>query len=67
MTGLGYSSYESLYDSTGDRVADAQDLTGGSGNLLLYGDGLTVSASSGLASVTTGSGSTGRRGPTPGS
>ena len=43
LTGVGYSSYEDLYNASGAKVADAQDLTNGSGNLIFYGSGLTVS------------------------
>jgi hypothetical protein len=55
VTGLGYSSYENLYSTAGAKVAQAQDMTNGSGTLVLSGNGLAVSSSSQQQSVTTGS------------
>ena len=55
VTGLGYSSYENLYTTAGTKAATAEDMTNGSGNLLLYANDLSVSSSSGQVSVTTGS------------
>ena len=55
VTGLGYSSYEDIYNSTGTLVAEARDMTNGSGNLILYANGLTITSASGSESVTTGS------------
>jgi hypothetical protein len=55
VASLGYSSYADIYNSSGAFVADAQDLANGAGNLILHGDDLVVSASSGQQSVTTGS------------
>ena len=46
VTGLAYSSYEDVYNTAGALVADAQDMTNGSGNLLLSANGLTISSSS---------------------
>ena len=54
VSGLGYSSYEDIFNATGTKVAEAQDLTSGAGNLLLYANGLTVSSSSGPLSVKSG-------------
>ena len=54
VTGLGYSSYECLYNTTGTKAATAEDMTNGSGTLLLYANSLTMSSSSGQLSVTTG-------------
>ena len=54
VSGLGYSSYEDIYNSSGARVAEARDMTDGSGTLLLYGDGLTIDSGAGRLSVTTG-------------
>ena len=55
MTGLGYSSYEDIYSSAGVQVAEARDMIGGAGTLILNADHLTVSSSSGSLRVTTGS------------
>ena len=55
VTGQTYSSYEDIYNSAGTLVADAQDNVNGSGNLLLYANGLTITSASGSESVTTGS------------
>ena len=55
VTGKAYSSYEDIYNSAGTLVADAQNNVNGTGNLLLYANGLTVTSSSGSDSVTTGS------------
>ena len=54
VSGLGYSSYEDIYSSSGAHMAEAQDMMTGSGTLLLYGNGLTVNSGSGQLSVTTG-------------
>ncbi len=55
VTGLGYSSYEDIYNSAGTLVAEARDMTNGSGNLILYANGLTITSATGSESVTTGS------------
>ena len=55
VTGLGYASYEDIYNAVGTHVAEAQDVTAGSGNLVLHGNGLTMTSSSASESVTTGS------------
>ena len=54
-TGLGYSSYEDIFSSTGAQLAEARDMIGGAGTLLLNADDLLVSSSSGSLGVTTGS------------
>ena len=54
MTGFGYSSFENVHNAAGGWLARAEDMTDGSGDLLLFVDGLTVSSSSGQLSVTTG-------------
>ena len=54
VTGLGYSSYENVYNTAGALVAAAQDMTNGSGNLLLSANGLAISSSSGQLRVTSG-------------
>ena len=54
VTGKAYSSYEDIYNSAGTLVADAQNNVNGTGSLLLYANGLTVTSSSGSDSVTTG-------------
>ena len=55
VTGKAYSSYENIFNSSGTLVADAQDNVGGSGNLILDANGLTITSASGSESVTTGS------------
>jgi hypothetical protein len=55
VTGKAYSSYEDIYNSAGTLVADAQDNVNGTGSLILYANGLTVTSSSGSDSVTVGS------------
>ncbi|MGO9954840.1 MAG: beta strand repeat-containing protein, partial [Solirubrobacteraceae bacterium] len=55
VTGQTYSSYEDIYNSAGALVADAQDNVNGSGSLILYANGLTITSASGSDSVTTGS------------
>jgi len=55
VTGLGYSSYEDIYNSAGTLAAEARDMTNGSGNLILDANGLTTTSASGSESVTTGS------------
>ena len=47
VTGLGYSSYEDIFNSAGLQVAEARDMIGGAGTLILNADHLTVSSSSG--------------------
>ena len=54
VLGLGYSSYEDIYSASGARVAEAQDLTDGSGTLLLYGNGLTINSGPKQLSVAAG-------------
>ncbi len=54
VTGLSYSSYEDIFNSAGVQVAEARDMIGGTGTLILNADHLTVSASSGSFGVTTG-------------
>jgi hypothetical protein len=55
VTGLGYTSYEDIYNAAATPAAAAQDMTVGSGNLVLYANGLTMTSSSGSESVATGS------------
>ena len=55
VTGQAYSSYEVVNNSAGTKVAVAENMTSGSGDLILHADGLTISSSSGTFSVTTGS------------
>jgi hypothetical protein len=55
VTGQTYSSYENIYNTAAARVVTAQDNVDGSGNLILYANGLTTTYSSGNASVTVGS------------
>ncbi len=55
VTGKTYSSYENIFNSAGTLVADAQDNVDGSGSLILYANGLTITSASGSESVTTGS------------
>jgi large repetitive protein len=55
VTGLSYSSYEDIFNSAGLQVAEARDMIGGAGTLILDADHLTVSSSSGSFGVTTGS------------
>jgi len=55
VTGLSYSSYEDIFNSTGAQLAEARDMIGGAGTLLLNADDLLVSSSSGSLAVTTGS------------
>ena len=54
VAGLGCSSYENVYNTAGALVAAAQDMTNGSGNLLLSANGLAISSSSGQLRVTSG-------------
>ena len=54
VTGLGYSSYEKLYNTAGTSAATAENMTNGSGTLILHANDLTMSSSSGQLSVTTG-------------
>jgi hypothetical protein len=49
-----YSSYEDVYSKSGAKVAESRDNTNGTGSLILYGDGLTVSSSFTQQSVQTG-------------
>ena len=55
VTGQAYSSYEVVNNSAGTKIAVAENMTSGSGDLILHADGLTISSSSGTFSVTTGS------------
>jgi hypothetical protein len=55
VTGLSYSSYEDIYNSAGVQVAEARDLIGGAGTLVLDANQLSISSSSGSLGVTTGS------------
>ena len=55
VTGESYSPYEDTYNSAAKLVADGQNNVGGSGNLLLYANGLTITSGSGSESLTTGS------------
>ena len=55
VTGQTYSSYEDIYNTAATLVADAQNNVSGSGNLLLYANGLTITSASGSESLTTGS------------
>ena len=54
VTGLSYSSYEDIFNSAGVQVAEARDMIGGAGTLILNADHLTVSSSSGSLGMTTG-------------
>jgi hypothetical protein len=54
VTGLSYSSYEDIFNSAGVQAAEARDMIGGAGTLILNADHLTVSSSSGSLGVTTG-------------
>jgi hypothetical protein len=54
VTGKAYSSYEDVYSTTATEVAEAQDLSSSAGNVILYGNGLTVAQASGSESITTG-------------
>ena len=55
VTGLSYSSYEDIYNSAGVQIAEARDLIGGAGTLVLDANQLSISSSSGSLGVTTGS------------
>jgi hypothetical protein len=55
VTGQTYSSYENIYNTASARVVTAQDNVDGSGNLILYANGLTTTSSSGSESVMVGS------------
>ena len=55
LTGLSYSSYEDIFNSAGTQIAEARDMIGGAGTLILNADHLTVSSSSGSLGVATGS------------
>ena len=55
VTGLSHTSYEDLYNSAGTQVAEAGDMSGGAGALILDANHLSVSSSSGSLGVTTGS------------
>jgi hypothetical protein len=55
VTGQPYSSYENIYNTAAARVATAQDNIDGSGNLILYANGFTITSASGSKSVTIGS------------
>ena len=55
VTGETYSSYEDIYNTAAALVADAQNNVNGSGNLLLYANGLTMTSTSESESVTIGS------------
>jgi Bacterial Ig domain len=55
LMGLSYSSYEDIFNSAGIQVAEARDLLGGDGTLVLSADRLLVSSSSGSLGVTIGS------------
>ena len=55
VTGQPYSSYETVFNSAQTKVATAENMTTGLGQLLLQANGLTISSSSGALSVTTGS------------
>ncbi len=54
VTGLSYTSYEDIHNSAGAPVAEARDMIGGAGTLILDADHLSVFSSAGLLSVTTG-------------
>ncbi len=54
VTGQQYSSYENVFNTALAKIADAENMTNGSGDLLLYANGLTISSSSGALNVTTG-------------
>ena len=55
VTGQTYSSYEAIYNSAADARGGRPKQRNGSGNLLLYANGLTMTSASGSESVTTGS------------
>ena len=55
VTGETYSAYEDIFNSAGTLLAEARDMTDGSGRLLLFANGVTTTTSSGSESVTTGS------------
>jgi hypothetical protein len=54
VTGQPYSSYENVYNTAGVGVTTARNMTNGSGALLLYANGQTISSSSGALRVTIG-------------
>jgi hypothetical protein len=53
-TGLGYSSYEDIFNSAGTKLLESRDMNDGSGALLLYANGLITNSGSGVLSATTG-------------
>ncbi|MBV8219096.1 MAG: hypothetical protein JO325_11575, partial [Solirubrobacterales bacterium] len=53
VTGKPYSSYEDIYTSTNVKIAEAQDLLTGAGNVILSGNALTVAQGSGSESIAT--------------
>ena len=53
-SGLGYSSYEDIFNASGTQLAEARNMNDGSGALLLSGAGLTVSSGPGQLGVSTG-------------
>jgi hypothetical protein len=54
VTGQPYSSYETVFNTANVVVAAARNMTNGSGALVLYANGQTISSSSGALSVTSG-------------
>jgi hypothetical protein len=54
VTGQPYSSYENVANTAGVGVTTARNMTNGSGALLLYANGQTISSSSRALSVTVG-------------
>ncbi len=54
VPGLGYASYESLFDATDASLLQARDMNDGSGALLLRADGLTIDSGPTQLSATSG-------------
>jgi hypothetical protein len=54
VTGQPYSSSETVFNTAHVKVATAEDMTNGSGAVLLYANGQTISSSAGARSITTG-------------
>jgi hypothetical protein len=55
VSGQAYSSYEAIYNIAAALAANAQNNVNGSGNLILYANGLTITSGSGSGSVAIGS------------
>ena len=54
----GYTSHASVIDSSGQTVADAEDMNNGSGILRIFANDVTISSSRGSLDVTTAGGDT---------